>query len=179
MDTPGDLYYIHVGTDSLPVPVIRALGKKGARTGTVIDTLYGQLKLPPRMSEKGGKELVRHALPKVLDRTRIALPAQDMASLIRDGLWEETDPRAGPAAKEAIRDAESTWTSGMVGVPITADYVDTAIQTAKPNNSPVRQAVAARELTPRDIEPAGAAQPGVTSRPRSRQWKGPSDRWRS
>ena len=142
VSSDAKMYYIHVGGDSLPVPVMEALGAKaGNPSEAILETLYGQLKLPPGMSGETAKRIVQAALPKVIARTRVALPDQDVASLIHDILFEQTDTRAGPDTKEALREAESTWTSDFEGIPITIESVTKAIAAAKPEGSEVRNAI--------------------------------------
>lgn len=165
VSSPAKVYYIHVGGDSLPVPVMKALGPKaGSPSKAVIETLRGQLKLPPRMDGEEARKLVLAALPKVIGRTRIALPDQDVASLIHDTLFEQTDTRAGPDTKEALREAESAWTNGFEGVPITIDSVKKAISAAKPEGSEVRNAIRAHAQDPkRQGTPMGTVSRAVRS----------------
>lgn len=150
VSSPEKVYYIHVGGDSLPVPVMKAMGPKaGSPNKVVVETLSGQLKLPPRMGGEDARRIIQAALPKVIARTRIALPDQDVASLIHDSLFEQTDTRAGPDTKEALREAETAWVSGFEGVPITIESVSRAIGAAKPDGSPVRNAIRAYAQDPK------------------------------
>ena len=142
VNSPTKVYYIHVEGDSLPVPVMKALGPNAeSPANAVIETFMGQLKLPPKMDGEAARGLLLAALPKVIGRTRIALPDQDVASRIHDILSQQTDSRAGPDTKEALREAETKWISGFEGVPITIDSVRRAIAVAKPEDSEVRKAI--------------------------------------
>lgn len=141
-DEADAVTYIHVGADSLPVPVIKALGKKGGTAAKmVVDTLFGQLKLPPRLGDGVGNEFVRQYLESVIARTRIVLPDQDMAALIRDALREVMAVQTGPQAKEALNEAVEVWTEGREGEAIHIDSIQRAIDFAKPMTSPPRGAI--------------------------------------
>lgn len=142
IDHPERMTYIHVGTDSLPGPVIAALGQPGEPTPEVVELLRSQLKLPPTlMLRNGAAQRVTDGLRQVVRRTRIALPEKSMADLIRDTVWEQLDPRAGPAAREGVSEAIEAWTGDRYGVPITVASLTEAVHFANPPGSPVRAAL--------------------------------------
>jgi uncharacterized protein len=141
---PELMLYVNVGTDSLPGPVVNALGLPGEPPAGIVDMLRGQLKLPPTlMARPGAEERVRTGLGRVVPRTRIAVPESSVADTVRDALFETIPPLAGPEAREGLSQAVRTWTDHREGLPITVDSIRAAADFARPPASPVRAQITA------------------------------------
>ncbi len=142
VSNPEEMRYIHVGPDSLPLPVIKILGKDVKDVPSeVIDLLYRQMKLPSRLkNNKEIESLIKEGLRNVLARTAIVIPALDLASLIHNEIFEQTDPRSGPAVLDVLRQMETAWIKAIEDsklTGITSDSLKKAIEIPEQFNSKV------------------------------------------
>jgi len=140
VNTPEELQYIHVGTDSLPLLVTKNIGENVSEDPQqIIDLLFKQMKLPARLKNNIDiKDYFFNGLLNVLNRTRIALPAQDLASLIRNELYDQIDPRIGPAVREVIKDVATEWIDAVSGLSINAESVQRSIDVVEEFGSKVK-----------------------------------------
>jgi hypothetical protein len=60
-----------------------------------------------------------------------------MATWLRDEVTKQIDSRAGPAVKEALRDASDAWCEPFIDIPLTAESIVAAIDRGTMFNSPV------------------------------------------
>ena len=130
VSNPTEIRYIHVGTDSLPLPIIRVLGQElTTYPEGLIDLLFHQMKLPRQLkSNQEIQEYIRQGLVNVLARARIALPAQNLASWIHKEMETQTPTQAGPDVRTVLSDLEETWVEPFLGQPlITAELVNQAM----------------------------------------------------
>jgi hypothetical protein len=137
---PNDLYYIHVGTDSLPLPIIRELGSTPGDNPDLVNLLRRQMNLPSRLKNNPDiNDYMDLGVSSALNRTRIVLPAQDLASLIRGEMQNQTDPRAGPAVREVLQDAMDAWIREYFDTPITTGTLQRALDLGEKFGGPVKQ----------------------------------------
>lgn len=122
------MMYIHVGTDSLPDPIINVLGTQDAPPDDVIELLYKQMKLPSKLKNDGKLEsFIKAGLANAIKNTRIALPAKDLATFIRNTIFQTTETTTGAAVRDVLQDVERQWTNGLDGIPITADALQHSV----------------------------------------------------
>ncbi len=137
---PNDLYYIHVGTDSLPLPIIRELGNRPGENPDLVNLLRRQMNLPSRLKNNPDiNDYMDRGVSSALNRTRIVLPAQDLAALIRSEMQNQIDPRAGPAVREALQEAMDEWILRYFDTPITTDTLQQALDFVNEIGNPVRR----------------------------------------
>ncbi|MDD5474588.1 MAG: ATP-binding protein [Candidatus Methanoperedens sp.] len=129
VNTPEEMRYIHVGTDSLPLPIIKNLGENSTEIPPeIVDLLLRQMKLPARL--KGDPDLqkyMRKALAIALKRTKIALPATTLSVWIKDEMRAQLEKGTGAAVKDVLRDLEQDWTEPFLQSPITFDSIQKAL----------------------------------------------------
>lgn len=124
------IMYIHVGPDSLPDPIINVLGSNDVPPAEVTELLYKQMKLPSKLkNDKDLKTYIIGGLENAIQNTRIALPAKDLGTLIRNTIFQTTETSTGAAVRDVLQDVERQWTNGLDGVPITADTLQHAVTT--------------------------------------------------
>lgn len=122
------MLYIHVGTDSLPDLITQELGKKKQPPGSVTELLFKQMKLPSRIkNDVSLKKYILAGLEEAIRNTRIALPAKDLGSLIRNTLYETMETSTGAAVKDVMRDVGQLM-NVFDGVPITQDSISRALR---------------------------------------------------
>lgn len=129
VNTPEEMRYIHVGTDSLPLPLIKKLGESSDEISPeIVDLLLRQMKLPARL--KGNhdvQEYMRKGLAKALKRTKIALPATTLSVWIKDEMRAQIEKSTGTAVRDVLRDLEQEWTEPFDQLPITVDSIKKAV----------------------------------------------------
>jgi hypothetical protein len=136
-----EMTYIHVGPDSLPLPIIKNLGTTdNEKIKTSVELLLKQFVLPSRL--KNNKEIQNYlarGLTNALSCTRIALPAQNLSTWIQSELHYQTDSRSGAAVKDALREVETVWTQQLQNLPINSTTVREAIDAVNMFGSRVKQ----------------------------------------
>jgi hypothetical protein len=138
---PNDMLYIHVGPDSLPGPVTAALGQGGPPQPHVVQTLRGQMKVPPGLATHDGEEFIAIGLANAIPRTRIGLAHTDVAGFIWNEARSQTDLRTGAAAREALTDGLEVWTAGYQDLPLVSENLLAAAEFVNGPGDPVRQAI--------------------------------------
>lgn len=124
-----EMRYIHVGTDSLPLPIIKELGNNVEDVSSEnINLLLKQMKLPSRLKDNQDiHEYIRKGIAKALSRTKIALPAMTLAVWIRDEMRAQIERGTGTAVRDVLRDLEMEWTQSFEETPINAKSIQQAI----------------------------------------------------
>ncbi|MFA4934280.1 MAG: DUF87 domain-containing protein, partial [Candidatus Methanoperedens sp.] len=129
VNSPEQMQYIHVGTDSLPLPIIKNLEENSAEIPpNIVDLLLRQMKLPARL--KGNLDVqkyLRIGVAKALKRTKIALPATTLSKWIKDEMQGQIEIGTGTAVKDVLRDLEMEWTKFFDETPINAESIKQAI----------------------------------------------------
>ncbi|MHB1663458.1 MAG: ATP-binding protein, partial [Thermoplasmataceae archaeon] len=129
-----EVTYVHVGSDSLHGTITSALGNDDAEPSQdILDIMRQQLRLPPPLRELSDENTIFHdrvlrGLQNVFHRTRIVMPFEDVAAIIRDKLRDQTPEQAGPPTKEALRELTEAWSNQFEGVPISAENITRAIR---------------------------------------------------
>ena len=141
--TPDQISYIHVGPESLSTRIIQYLGDNSSNApADVIELMKQQLRLPPPLQTvKNNGEYTNRALSNALSRTRIVLPFDDLRTMIRDELQNQTDERTGPQVREVLRDGERAWLANFEDTPVTADNIQKAIDLVTGFGSPFGQGI--------------------------------------
>jgi len=122
------ILYIHVGPDSLPDPIISVLGNNAEPPSDVVELLFKQMKLPSKLkNDKDLEKYIKKGLTNAIKNTKIALPARDLGSLIRNTMFETTEIGTGAAVREVLQDVENAWTTPVQGIPITSDAIQHSI----------------------------------------------------
>lgn len=133
MGAPEEVSYIHIGSDSLHNHITRGLGDDSVEpSDEVLTVLRHQLRLPPPVQDKYNndgnfKERIDNALRNVFRRTRIVLPFDDVAFLIRKTIREQTDERTGPEVKEAMRQIVESWATEFFEAPVNKENLEKAV----------------------------------------------------
>ena len=130
-----EVSYIHIGSDSLHGTITSALGSDDGPSQEVLQIMSQQLRLPPSLKELSDREnafreAILSGLRNVFHRTRIVMPFEDVATLIRDKLREQTPDKSGPETKEGLRDLTEVWSNPFEGLPINAENITRAIRFA-------------------------------------------------
>ncbi len=87
---------------------------------------YRQMKLPSRLKNNIEIEsFIKEGLRNVLAKTNIVIPALDLASLIHNEIFEQTDPRSGPAVLDVLRQMETAWIKYIEDSKLTSITGDT------------------------------------------------------
>lgn len=122
------MIYIHVGTDSLPDIIIQQLGRKEKPPDKVTELLYKQMKLPSKLKNDSNlKDFFLEGLVNAIRNTRIALPAKDLGTLIRNTIFDTMEASTGAAVRDVMRDVERQLTTNFGGIPITVDSLGRAL----------------------------------------------------
>lgn len=120
--------YIHVGTDSLPVGVLPHIGVGAPPPPEpVLDLMVHQMKLPARLRGTGTRIFLRQSVARALPHTRLALPAENLPSLIGGTVRSEIPEKAGQPVRHAINDILDAWTAATAGRTITSQTIDEAV----------------------------------------------------
>lgn len=133
MEAPQEVSYIHIGSDSLHGIIVGDLGDDDIEPSQeVLRVMRNQLRLPPPVQERYNtddvfKNRVTSALANVFHRTRIVLPFDDVAFLIRKVISEQTDERTGVQVKDAMRQIVESWANRFVETPVNEENVRRAI----------------------------------------------------
>lgn len=132
VSNPEEVSYIHVGSDSLHGLITRELGNPDGPSDKVMGIMMRQLRLPPPLqarlkSDENFKDYILRGLRSVFGRTRIALPYEDVSTLIRAIIKEQTPERSGPQTKEAIAIVLDSWTRNYIGLPMSQQNILNAI----------------------------------------------------
>jgi hypothetical protein len=129
VESPEEMRYIHVGTDSLPLPLMQKLGENSDEISPgIVDLLLRQMKLPARLKSNHDLQgYMRKGLAKALERTKIALPATTLSVMIRDEMRAQMEKSTGAAVRDVLRDLEQEWTEPLNQLPITVDSIKKAI----------------------------------------------------
>ncbi|MHA1787007.1 MAG: ATP-binding protein [Candidatus Thorarchaeota archaeon] len=116
VEEPSSLLYIHVGIDSLPQSIAFSLkGQETKLSDSEIELLRRQMKLPSELKKDVEiQDFVRKSLVEASKKTRISVPARDLASLIRHEVQTQTEQSTGVAVREAMREIVDTWTAPFV-----------------------------------------------------------------
>jgi len=129
VNAPGEIRYIHVGTDSLPLPIIRNLKENSEEIPSdIVDFFLQQMKLPARL--KGNLDLqkyLRSGVVKALKRTKIALPATTLSMWIKDEMRAQLEKGTGVAVKSVLSELEQDWTEPFDQSPITIKSIQEAV----------------------------------------------------
>jgi len=137
LETPEEVSYVHIGSDSLHGLVTQALGDETHDPSPeILRIMREQLRLPPPLQERyNNDETFRHritrGLTNVFHRTKIVLPFEDVATLIRKVVKEQTDERTGVQVKDAMRQILETWTNIYVDEPVNQTTINDAIDFAQ------------------------------------------------
>ncbi len=125
-----DVLYIHAEPDSLPNLVIENLGKDEVDISPqAVDFLFRQMKLPSNLKNNDQvKDYFLKTLPKVIKKTKIALPSRDLKSLIGNTMRNTIEVGTGNAVRGILRDAYSDWTKRFKGIPVNVDTLDIALK---------------------------------------------------
>ena len=129
-----EVTYVHIGSDSLHGTITSALGNDDEEPSQeILQIMWQQLRLPPPLRELSNRETtfrdrIFGGLQNVFHRTRIVMPFEDVATLIRDKLREQTPDQAGPQTKDALRDLTEAWSNPFDGIPISAENINRAIR---------------------------------------------------
>ena len=129
---PSEATYVHIGTDSLHSVVARELGTENEPSPNAMAIMNQQLRLPPTLqtlhnSDPSFRKYVNDALVNVFHRTRVVMPYEDVAMLIRTRLTEETPEGSGPQTKDILRDLTELWSNRFEGLPVNLANVEKAI----------------------------------------------------
>lgn len=136
-----DMIYLHVGADSLPLPIIEQLENNPGSDEKLVSILRRQMTLPSKLKKnKDIEEYLDKGISEALNRTKIAIPAEDLASLIKNVMRDQTDSRSGPDVKLALSEAREIWTEDYDGEPITKETLDKAINLADDPITPLNNA---------------------------------------
>lgn len=128
-----EVTYVHIGSDSLHGTITSSLGNDDYEPSQeILQIMWQQLRLPPPLRELSNRETtfrdrIFEGLQNVFHRTRIVMPFEDVAALIRDKLREQTPDQAGPQTKEALRDLTEAWSTPFDGIPISSENIIRAI----------------------------------------------------
>lgn len=130
---PSEVTYIHVGPDSLPNLVIENLGKdREAISDEATKLLFRQMKLPSKLkNDPEVTDYVLDGLKDVIFRTKIALPARDLKSLIRNVMADMVESQTGAESREVLKDVYYIWSSGFEEWSITKETLNIAISRAE------------------------------------------------
>lgn len=136
---PQEMLYVHVGTDSLPVPLIGFIGEGAPPpTPAAMELLLNQMKLPAALRTQDVRGYFRRVLTANLSRIRIALPAENLSSLISQKLLEETPEKAGQAVRHAITDIKEEWIRRTAGQAISSQSLEVAVQSLNTPGTGIR-----------------------------------------
>lgn len=129
-----NVLYIHTEPDSLPNLVIENLGKdENNISSQAVDFLFHQMKLPSKLkNDDQVRDYFLKTLPKVIKKTKIALPSRDLKSLIGNAMRNTIEVGTGTAVRGALLDSYSEWTKGFEEVPITPDNLKVAVSRIAP-----------------------------------------------
>ncbi len=129
VNAPEEMRYIHVGTDSLQLPIIKCLKDIDDEIPLeIVDLFLRSMKLPARL--KGDPNLQNYlskGVAKALKRTKIALPATTLSMLIKDEIQEQIETGTGNAVRDVLRELEMQWTKFFDETPINAESIKQAI----------------------------------------------------
>lgn len=133
VENPESMRYIHVGTDSLPGPIIQNLGEAGTIPPENIELLFRYMKLPSALkNESSLYDYMRTGIANALSRTRVVLPATSLGRWIRDELWNQMEATTGTAVKDLLREAQDVWAEGFDQSQIDSEAVSQAISRYRP-----------------------------------------------
>ena len=136
-EAPEEITYIHIGSDSLHNNISRALGNNSPDPSPeILQIMKQQLRLPPPLQEmyvndESFKNRIDQGLTNVFHRTKIVLPFEDVATLIRKVVSEQTDERTGVQVKEAMRQVLDNWANGYIDQPLNHGTITNAIDFAQ------------------------------------------------
>lgn len=137
LETQNEVSYVHIGSDSLHGLVTQALGDETHDPSPeILRIMREQLRLPPPLQERYNndetfRDRITRGLTNVFHRTKIVLPFEDVATLIRKVVKEQTDERTGVQVKDAMRQILETWTNRYVDEPVNQTTIDDAIDFAQ------------------------------------------------
>lgn len=140
VNRPNEVTYIHVGSDSLHEGILTELGKpRKDINDESVSIMRRQLRLPSVLSEQEENDpnfgrVIEEGLRNIIERTRIMIPFEDVAELIKKLVYEQTDERTGPEVKNGIRQVVREWTDNYMGRQVNSDEINRAIQEIDENN---------------------------------------------
>ena len=133
LEAPQEVSYIHIGSDSLHGVITSQLGDDTIEPSQeVLRVMRHQLRLPPLVQDRYNtdeafRDRITRALANVFHRTRLVLPFDDVAFLIRKVVREQTDERTGAQVKDAMRQIVDSWANRFVETPVNGGNIGRAI----------------------------------------------------